>query len=112
MSSISKKKKKNIEVPNVTMNQSIPDDIKILFGKFYVYSLIYIVFFGILYPLVLMYYLNIIFTIIMFIVLILLYGYMIYDIKKKTGKYISNMFFFLIILVFLSLSFSIIKLVF
>ncbi len=112
MSSISKKKKKNIEVPKVTLNQSIPDDIKILFGKFYVYSLIYIVFFGILYPLVLIYYLNIIFTIIMFIVLILLYGYMIYDIKKKTGKYISNMFFFLIILVLLSLSFSIIKLMF
>ena len=112
MSSIKKKKKKSVNIPDVTMKQSIPDDIKILFGKFYVYSLVYIVFFGILYPFILMYYLNKIFTIIMFIVLIFLYIYMIIDIKKKTGKYISTMYFFLILLVILSISLSIIKLVF
>lgn len=112
MSSIKKKKKKTVEVPDVTMKQSIPDDIKMLFGKFYAYSLLYVMFFGILYPFILMYYLNIVFTIIMFIGLILLYIYMIIDIKKKTGKYISTMYFFFIFLVVLSISLSIIKLVF
>ena len=111
MSSIKKKKKKGVETPNVTMYQSIPEDVKISFGKFYAYSLIYILFFGILYPWFLMYYLNTVFTIIVFIVLIILYGLMIYDIKKKTGKFISTMFFILIVLVLVSISFSIIKLI-
>ena len=31
---------------------------------------------------------------IMIILLVILYGYIVYDIKKKTGKYISNLFFF------------------
>lgn len=116
MSSIKKNKKKtkkkNIEVPDVTMYQSVPEDIKMLFGKFYVYSLLYIVFFGILYPVFLMYYLNNIFSILLIIVLVLLYGYIVYDIKKKTGKYISNIFFFLVALVVLTISLSIIKLMF
>ena len=112
MSSIKKKKKRRlVEPPKVSMYDSVPDDIKILFGKFYTYSLIYIIFFGLLYPLILMYYLNKIFTVIMFIVLFLLYGYIVYDIKKKTGKYKSNIFILLIILVLFSFSFSILRLV-
>ena len=66
MSSIKKKKKRKlVESPKVSMYDSIPDDIKISFGKFYTYSLFYIVFFGILYPFILMYYLNKIFKKIM-----------------------------------------------
>lgn len=114
MSSIkkNKSKKKNIEIPNVTSFQTVPEEIKVLFGKFYVYSLLYIIFFGILFPWILMYYLNNIFSIIMIFVLIILYVFIVYDIKKKTGKYISNLFFFLIALVVLTVSLSVIKLLF
>lgn len=112
MSSIKKKKKRRlVEPPKVSMYESVPDDIKVLFGKFYTYSFVYIIFFGILYPLIFMYYLNKVFTIIMFIVLVLLYGYIVYDIKKKTGKYKSNIFIVFIILVLFSVSFSILRLV-
>ena len=59
MSSIKKRKKKKVvEPPKVSVYESIPDEVKISFGKFYSYSLIYIVFFSLLYPLILMYYLN------------------------------------------------------
>ena len=59
MSSIKKRKKKKlVEPPKVSMYETVPDDIKMLFGKFYAYSLLYIIFFGILFPWILMYYLN------------------------------------------------------
>ena len=103
MSSIKKKKKKKlVEPPRVSMYDTVPDDIKMLFGKFYAYSLLYLVFFGILYPFILMYYLNKIFTIIMFIIIII-------DIKKKIDKYKSNVFILFIILVLFAISFSIVR---
>ena len=111
MSSIKKKKKKVVNTPKVSLYESIPDDVKMAFGKFYAYSLLYILFFGILYPWIIMYYLNKIFTVILFIVLVVLYGYIIYDIRKKTDKYTSNLFYFLIVLVFISVSISIVRLV-
>ena len=104
------RKKKN-KMSDINMYATIPEDIKLYFGKFYLYSLVYIVFFGILYPFFLMYYLNIVFSMIILIILALLYVYIIYDINRRTRKYISNMFFFLIILVILSLSFSFINLI-
>lgn len=110
MSSIKKRKKKKlVEPPKVSMYETVPDDIKMLFGKFYSYSMLYIIFFGILFPFFLMYYLNKIFSICLFIGLILLYGVIIYDIRKKIGKYKSNVFILFIILVLFTLSFSIIK---
>ena len=112
MSSIKKKKNKVVETPNVSLQESIPEDIKMLFGKFYAYSLLYILFFAVLYPWFLMYYLNNIFSVVLIIGLCVLYLYIVYDIKKKTNKYISNVFFILILLVFISFSVSIVKLVF
>lgn len=111
MSSIKKKKKKKIEPPKVSLYDSIPDDVKMAFGKFYAYSFLYIVFFGILYPWILLYYLNKIFTIILFIILVALYIYIIYDIKKRTDKYTSNLFYLLILLVFIAVSISIVRLI-
>ena len=110
MSSIKRKKKKKlVEPPRVSMYDTVPEDIKILFGKFYAYSILYLIYFGLLYPFFLMYYLNKIFTVCLFIGLTLLYGVIIYDIKKKIGKYKSNVFIVFIILVVFTLSFSIIK---
>ena len=111
MSSIKKRKKKKIDVPKVSLYDSIPDDVKMAFGKFYSYSSLYILFFDILYPWILMYYLNKIFTIVLFILLIIFYGIIIFDIKKKTIKYSSNLFYLFIILVFISISLSIVRLI-
>jgi hypothetical protein len=110
MSSIKKRKKKKlVEPPKVSMYDTVPEDIKMLFGKFYAYSSLYILFFGILYPFFLMYYLNKIFTIVLFIMLIGLYGIIIYDVTKKKDKYKSNMFVFFIVLVMFAISFSIVS---
>ena len=40
MSSIKKKKQKKVKIPKMSLYESIPDDIKMLFGKFYAYSLL------------------------------------------------------------------------
>jgi hypothetical protein len=110
MSSIKKRKKKKlVEPPKVSMYDTVPEDIKMLFGKFYAYSSLYILFFGILYPFFLMYYLNKIFTIVLFIMLIGLYGIIIYDVTNKKDKYKSNMFVIFIILVMFAISFSIVR---
>jgi hypothetical protein len=110
MSSIKKiKKKKVVEPPKVSMYDTVPEDIKMLFGKFYAYSSLYVMFFGILYPFFLMYYLSKIFSILLFIMLIGLYVFIIYDIKKKIGKYKSNMFVLFIMLVLFAISFSIVR---
>jgi hypothetical protein len=110
MSSIKKRKKKKlVEPPKVSMYDTVPEDIKMLFGKFYAYSSLYILFFGILYPFFLMYYLNKIFTIVLFIMLLGLYGIIIYDVTNKKDKYKSNMFVIFIILVMFAISFSIVR---
>ena len=111
MSSIKKNKKKKTmdNIPNVSLYETVPDNIKILFGKFYFYSLVYIIFFGILYPWILMFHLNKLFSVIMFLILIILYILIIFDIKKKIGKYRSNVFYVFIILVIVAISFSVVK---
>ena len=113
MSSL-KKKKKNIKdkIPKVVMEETVPDDIKMVFGKFCAYSFLYVGFFGIIYPFFLLYYLNKLFSIGLIIVLVIFYGFIIFDTLKKAGKYKSNSFFLLIMLVFLVISLSVIKLLF
>lgn len=113
MSSIKKKKKElKDKIPKVVMDETVPEDIKLIFGKFCTYSFLYVAFFGIIYPFFLMYYLNKIFSIVLILMLVFLYGFIIYDIRKKAGKYRSNSFFFLIMLVILVVSLSVIRLIF
>lgn len=110
MSSIKRRKKKKIiEPPKVSMYDTVPENIKMLFGKFYAYSFLYVLFFGILYPFFLMYYLNKIFTVVLFVILIILYGLVVYDILKKREKYKSNMFVLCILFVILNISFSLLR---
>ena len=111
MSSIKKRKQKKVKIPKMSLYESIPDEIKMLFGKFYTYSLLYIIFFGILFPWILMYYLNIIFSMVMIVLLVVLYIYMIWDIRKKTNKFTSNLFFLCIVLVCICISISIVRLI-
>lgn len=103
-------KKKKLKDKKVAINKSIPDNIKILFGKFYFYSFVYILFFFIAYPIFLMNKLTTMFSVMLIILLTLFFCYMVYDVYKKKGKYMSITFVMLILIVLLGISFSVIKL--
>ncbi len=113
MSNISKKKKElKDKFPKVVMDETVPEDIKIVFGKFCAYSFLYVGFFGVIYPFFLMYYLDKLFSVGLIVGLIVFYGFIIFDTLKKAGKYKSNSFFFMVMFVVLVISLSIIRLIF
>lgn len=85
----------------------IPDEIRIMYGKFYIFSLLYIIFFGLLYPLFFVKIISFWSSIIVFLSLIIMYIYMIIDVFKRKKTFNSNLFFYLIFLVFLVISLSI-----
>lgn len=104
-----KKSTKNKIDVNKIVNKEIPNEIKILFGKFYLFSFIYIIFFAVIYPFLLLKVITELSSIILFIFLIMFYIYMIIDVKKKKKTYNSTMYMILILLVLVSISFSIVK---
>ena len=106
---VSKDKLKNKKNISKEMYEAVPDDIKIAFGKFYLFSLIYIIFFLGLYPFVLIKYISDFSCGLIVGFLTVFYIYMILDTKKKVKKFISTYFYILIFLVLLSISFSIVK---
>ena len=113
MSNISMKKKElKDKIPKVVMDETVPEDIKMVFGKFCAYSFLYVGFFGVIYPFFLMYYLDKLFSIGLIVGLIVFYGFIIFDTLKKAGKYKSNSFFFMVMFVVLVISLSIIRLIF
>lgn len=110
MGKISKEEKKKNRDKKNAIKKSIPDNIKILFGKFYFYSLVYVLFFFVIYPVLLINKLSMVFSIILIMFLILFFFYMVYDVYKKKDKYMSITFVMLILIVLLGISFSVIKL--
>ena len=103
-----KKAKKEKEVKE-TMNSQVPDEIKTVFGKFYVFSLIYILFFGIAFPFYVMDHISLVSRILQIVLLSLFYIYIVIDIRKKRKTFMSTIYIVLIIMVVLSISFSIVK---
>lgn len=103
---VNKKNKKNI---SKEMYKAVPEDVKIAFGKFYVFSFIYLIFFLLLYPFLLIKTLSDFCLGIVFGFLLIFYIYIIRDTRKKIKTFSSNLYYFLIVCVFLSMSFSIIK---
>jgi len=104
------KEEKNINSKNsFKVKKQIPDNIKVLYGKFYVFSFIYIFFFSILYPLWLVKVLNKLSSLILFIFLGSFYIYMIIDVRKNKGRFNSTVFMLLILFVVMAYSFSIVK---
>lgn len=101
-----KKKEKKVKI-----KKEIPDEIKVLFGKFYLFSFIYIIFFLLIYPFILVNLVSLWGSIIIFISLIGFYGYMIVDVIKHKGRFNSTMFILLILIVIMAISFSIVKFV-
>ncbi len=104
-----KKKKESKKIRKIYKTQ-IPDNVKILFGKFYVFSFLYLIFFFFIYPLVLINKISLFNLIAILVFLSLFYLAIIIDAFKKKKGYSSNLFFILMILVGLAISFSVVKL--
>ncbi len=102
-------KKRNDKKINKEMYKAVPDEIKIAFGKFYLFSIIYIVFFLGLYPFWLINYLNDFVCGLIVGFLTVFYIYMIMDTKRKVKTFISTFYYLLILIVFLAISFSVVK---
>lgn len=94
---------------NKKINDNIPDEIMTLFGKFYFYSFAYILLFSLFYPLFIISNVSNISLILSYIIFIGLYIFIIVDTLKKSKGFKSVIFLLLILLVVLSVSFSIVK---
>lgn len=105
-----KKKERKKELKKLYKNE-IPDNIKVIFGKFYFFSLLYLIFFLIIYPFVLIERFSLLNLLILLIFLSLFYIWIIIDVIKKKKGYNSNLFFLLIGLVILAISLSVVKLI-
>ncbi len=103
------KKRKDKNTKQKKIKKEIPDEIKILYGRFYVYSLIYIIFFGLIYPFLLIKSLSVLSSIIIFMGLGIFYIYIIRDVLKKKGRFNSTLFALFVLMVVMSLSFSLVK---
>ena len=103
------KEKKNLKQIKEKMNSQVPDEIKLIFGKFYVFSLIYVLFFGIAFPFYVMEHISLVSRIMQIVLLSLFYIYIVIDVKKKRKTFMSTIYIVLIVLVALSISFSIVK---
>ena len=88
---------------------NIPYDIKVLFGKFFVFSIVYILLFSLIFPLIIIKYISFIFSIIFISLMLIIYLYMIFDVIKHKNKYNSSNFIILIVLVLTSILYSFIK---
>ena len=93
------------------INSEIPDNVMNVLGKFYLFSLAYLVFFYGVFPFYLIDLINIYNSIAIIIFLTVFYIYMVFDVRRKREHFVSMLYFFLIFLVFISISFSIIKLI-
>ena len=100
------KKKKDI---SKEMYKAIPDEIKVAFGKFYFFSLLYIIFFLGVYPFILINHISDFSCGLIIGFLTVFYVYMILDTKKKVKKFVSTYYYVLIFIVLLSISFSVVK---
>lgn len=104
-----KKNKKITQKLKIDNQLTVPDKIKILYGKFFLFSIIYLIFFAGLYPFFLVSRLSKIGSMLIFILLLGFYVYMIVDVIKHRENYNSSIFVLLIILVLIAISFSIVK---
>lgn len=104
-----KEEKKINKLKEIQVKKEIPEEIKVLFGKFYVFSFIYLFFFFVVYPFLLVEKLRVWSSVIIFVLLGGFYIYMIGDVLSHKGRYSSTAFLFLILLVLTAMSFSLVK---
>ena len=91
------------------MYKAVPDEVKVAFGKFYVFSLVYIVFFLGIYPFLLINFMSDFSLGLIVGLLTVFYVYIITDTKRKVKTFVSTYYYLLIFIVFLAISFSVVK---
>ena len=94
---------------NKKITDNIPDDIMNYFGRFYFYSFAYILLFAIVYPLLVISNVSNISLVLSYLILGGLYIYIVIDTIRKTKGFKSVVFLLFILLVIVSISFSIVK---
>ncbi len=104
-SKVDKKKLKEI------YKKEVPEEIRVLFGKFIVFSILYLIFFGGIYPFFLVSHFHKVNLILILVFLSLFYVFIIIDVIRKKKHFNSILFVILLLLVIISISFSIVKLV-
>lgn len=99
-------KKKNKEYKD-----ALPNEIRVLFGKFYVFSFILILFLGIIFPFLLVDNISLFSEIGILVFLFAFYVYVVIDVIKKKKSFTSTIFVLLIVLVLMCFIACIIKLI-
>ncbi len=103
---INKKVLKNIKESKLI--EEIPDSTRVALGKFYLFSIIFAIIVGIIYPFILINHFDFINLLLVLIVLYLFYIFIIFDTKKKKGHF-SSVFY--IVFIFLNTSLTIFSLI-
>ena len=86
------KKKVNRKELIKEIKKNIPDEIKILYGKYYFFCLLLIIFLGLLFPLFIFKFVSFIFSIVLLLLLFVLYILMIVDVIKHKNNFESLYF--------------------
>ena len=103
-----KRKNKNKQISK-EMYKGVPDDVKIAFGKFYLFSCLYILFFVVIYPFLLMNHLSDFSNGLVIGFFSIFYLYILRDTKNRIKSFVSNFYYILMFFVIVSISFSIVK---
>jgi len=102
-------KKKISKETKEELKKNIPNEVKILFGKFYFFSVVYVIFFLILFPFLFRPRISLLSSILIMILLALFYVYIVIDVLRKERGFKSYLFSVFILLVVFAYSFSLIK---
>lgn len=89
--------------------KNIPDEIKILYGRFTIYSLLMTLFFGFLFPFLLLGRISKVSSLLLFLILVLFYLFILIDVVRKRKTYHSSIFYILILLFFSTVFYSALK---
>lgn len=100
------KKHKNNKCDNKSLH--IPSNIKVLFGKFYVYSTI-IFFFLLLYPFIIMQNINMITNVALLLMMPIFYSFLTIEVIRKRETYRSIFFLFWNVLFWVTYVISVVK---
>ena len=95
---------------NKELKKNIPDEVKVVFGKFYIFSFIIILALAVLYPLVILKYFSI-YTQVGFLVFVVMFvSYMMWGLFKKKGNFMSIAVPLLVLVIVRLLIFDLLKL--
>lgn len=92
-------------------NENIPKEVKVLFGKFYLFSILVYLFLFVLYPLFIVNNVSVVSNIFILILFPLFYLYMIIEVLRNKGKYGSSLFWLFVIIFVVTYVLMVVKIV-